>query len=55
MAEKTSKEQVVDENGDLVRLQGIPKVLDGQVGTQQLVVKGAVLGLSGGELLGEES
>ena len=55
MAEKPSKERVVDENDDLVRPKGIPEVPDGQVGTQQLVVRGAVLGLGGGELLGEES
>ena len=54
-AECRAQGLVVSEHGELVPFQGEPEVPDGQVGTQQLAVEGAVPGLSVGELLGEES
>ena len=45
---------MVGDDGELDPLQGEPEVPDGQVGSQQLAVEGAVPGLGVGELLGEE-
>lgn len=53
-AEGASEGFVVCPNGKRAPLEDVPEVLHGEEDTQQLPVKGGVLGLSGGEFLRKE-